>query len=175
MNCPHSTGCDPKAGECHAACMRNTSEGRTGAKHTPGRLVHDTSGGPNVDIRAESGRKVAVTWGLGSPKNKDAYERRTEEDRANARRLVACWNALLDAPTELLEQAVAAGITDVSMGNLFSARLKLQKQCDDLLAALRGIAAYHGEGPPTTPWRDIVRDVGEAARAAIAKATGGQS
>lgn len=32
MNCPHSTGCDPKAGECHAACMRTTSEGTTSAQ-----------------------------------------------------------------------------------------------------------------------------------------------
>lgn len=34
MNCPHSTGCEPKAGECHGACMA--------AKQTPQSFVQAT-------------------------------------------------------------------------------------------------------------------------------------
>src|SRR6188508_3739206 len=55
-----------------------------------------------------------------------------ELDEANARRVVACINALEGAATEDLEQAVALGITDVFMGNLFSSRLKLKKQLDEV-------------------------------------------
>ena len=41
----------------------------------------------------------------------------------------------------------------------------------ELLGALRDIGEYRGEGPPyTTPWQDVVRNLGEIARAAIAKA-----
>ncbi len=36
-----------------------------------------------------------------------------------------------------------------------------------LIEALRQVASYTGEGPNTTPWRDIVRDLGEDARAAL--------
>lgn len=79
-----------------------------------------------------------------------------------ARRLVACWNALLDAPTELLEQAVSAGITDVSMGNLFSSRLKLQNQRDELLAALKDMLP----GAEAMGWNT------DKSRAAIAKVEG---
>jgi hypothetical protein len=44
----------------------------------------------------------------------------------NGRRIVACVNALQGVSTEKLEEAAKLGITDVSMGNLFSSRLKLQ-------------------------------------------------
>ena len=36
-----------------------------------------------------------------------------------------------------------------------------------LIAALEDIGAYTGEGGPNTPWRNIVRDCGATARAAI--------
>lgn len=55
----------------------------------------------------------------------------------NARRIVACINALQGVPTEQLEQAAELGITNVSMGNLFSNRLKLQQQRDELLAVVK--------------------------------------
>jgi len=58
-------------------------------------------------------------------------------DKSNARRIVACVNALQGVPTEVLEQSVKCGITDVSRGNLFSSRMKLQRQRDKLLAALK--------------------------------------
>ena len=46
--------------------------------------------------------------------------------------------------------------------------LRLHAQRDALLEALRKIGSYTGEGPTyTTPWQDIVADLGQTARAAI--------
>lgn len=39
----------------------------------------------------------------------------------------------------------------------------------ELLSALENIGRYTGNGPPTTPWQDIVRDIGQDARAAIVR------
>lgn len=90
----------------------------------------------------------------------------------NQRRLVACWNALQGVPTELLEDAVNAGITDVTQGNLFSARIALQKQRDELLAALekmvQAMIDYEMivDGEATAEHRIMMAE----ARVAIAKA-----
>jgi hypothetical protein len=89
-------------------------------------------------------------------------------DYANARRIVACINALQGVPTEQLEEAARAGIKDVSMGNLFSSRLALQKQRDQLREALkegrRAIGDHfapdhcYATGPMTgDPVRDLVQ------------------
>jgi hypothetical protein len=44
----------------------------------------------------------------------------------------------------------------------------LEQQRDALLEALRKIGRYTGDGPTyTTPWQDIVADLGQTARAAI--------
>lgn len=44
----------------------------------------------------------------------------------------------------------------------------VEAQRDALLEALRKIGRYTGEGPTyTTPWQDIVADLGQTARAAI--------
>ena len=52
-----------------------------------------------------------------------------------------------------------------------TAALKLaaaEAQCDALLEVLRKIGRYTGEGPMhSTPWQDIVADLGQLARAAI--------
>ena len=42
-----------------------------------------------------------------------------------------------------------------------------QARIEALEAALRDIAEYSGEGPLTTPWRDIVREVSKTANAAL--------
>lgn len=39
----------------------------------------------------------------------------------------------------------------------------------ELVEALEDIGRYQGEGGPGTPWREIVRDVGATARAALSK------
>ena len=52
---------------------------------------------------------------------------------------------------------------------------QLLAQRDALLEALRKIGRYTGEGPTyTTPWQEIVADLGQTARAAI-KAVEGES
>ena len=51
-----------------------------------------------------------------------------DESRHNARRIVACVNALQGVPTELLEKAVQAGITDVSEGRLTALYIALRKE-----------------------------------------------
>lgn len=88
----------------------------------------------HVDARAAmrvvSENDVTVCSTSGSDLNRDEWE-------ANARRIVACVNALQGVPTEELEQAAELGILDVSSGNLFSARLALAKQCYTLRSALQ--------------------------------------
>jgi hypothetical protein len=125
--------------------------------YTPGLLVHDTRGYPHADVKAAYGRSVANTWGVqGKPaKTAEAYERRLKEGRANARRLVACWNACDGINTDLLERHPAP----------FS---ELRAQRDDLFAALVRLVRQHGS--------DGIEYSGDhpiaVARAAIAKATG---
>jgi hypothetical protein len=58
----------------------------------------------------------------------DAIKLSHSKAEANARRVVACVNALQGVSTEKLEEAAKLGITDVSMGNLFSSRLALEKK-----------------------------------------------
>jgi hypothetical protein len=88
---------------------------------------------------------------------------------ANARRIVACINALQGVPTEQLEEAARAGITDVSLGNLFSSRLALQKQRDQLREALKFYANPEVYKPDST---GRVGDLTFSARAALAAAGG---
>jgi hypothetical protein len=53
------------------------------------------------------------------------------------------------------------------------ANARLIAAAPELLEALRRIGEYTGKGPCTTPWQRIVEDVGQLARAAIAKAEAG--
>lgn len=118
-------------------------------KHTPGLLVHDTSGHPKPDVRAASGRAVAHTWMVcaSTPKTAQGYTNRQDEDRANARRIVAAWNACDGISTEALEAGAVADL------------LEALKEC---MRALRMLGHT-----------DVVGyQIGEFA---IAKANGGQS
>jgi hypothetical protein len=47
---------------------------------------------------------------------------------------------------------------------------QLRKDKARLRETLAEIGEYRGEGGPATPWQDIVRDLGQMARAAIAAA-----
>lgn len=142
------------------------------AQHTPGRLVEDTRG-PRADIRSESGRIVAVTYGLGFPKTAEGLEKRTKEDRANRRRLVACWNACEGIDTEQLEIIADAGETFTTVRDRYIA------QRDELLTALSRIAKWNEH---TTEFavdfgsngvRDFYRGIASRAIRAIAKVKGG--
>lgn len=59
-----------------------------------------------------------------------------EEVEANARRIVACVNALSGASTEDLEYCVEHGLEPMA-GDLFSSRMKLQRERDELLTLLK--------------------------------------
>jgi hypothetical protein len=50
---------------------------------------------------------------------------------------------------------------------------ELRKDKARLRETLAEIGEYRGEGGPATPWQDIVRDLGQMARAAIAAAMEG--
>lgn len=83
---------------------------------------------------------------------------RHENSEANARRLVACWNACEGIDTEDLE----AGSVSI-IHKLHDATAKrVLEQRDELLAALKDIEAYYPNS-----W------AADTARAAIAKAEGG--
>lgn len=57
---------------------------------------------------------------------------KTEQDKANTRRLVACWNALLGVDTDFLERVLhSPGFTIIEL---------LTKERDELLVALEEIA-----------------------------------
>lgn len=124
--------------------------------HTPG-LMHV----------AEGQRRFVRQ--VDAPRHAIARTTSTAQGEIDARRIAACWNALVDVPTEWLEQAAQLGIRDVTTGNLFSARLKLQVQRDELLAALQLAVKQNSHDMLMT---------GEELRiceSAIAKATGEQS
>ena len=116
-------------------------------KHTPGRITFRDDGAANTyHLLTEDGR-----WWLAFLMN---GEQVTERQRENLRRMAACWNACDGISTEALEAGAAA----------------------DLLEALRSMIETF-----PAPIRTCAEDVAqqqraiEAARAAIAKATGGQS
>lgn len=84
------------------------------AEHTPGPWVHDTRGYPHPDVRAASGRKIAVTWGVNNqPKTKEAYEAQTKVARANARLISAAPDGLEVA--QAIEHALSMGFTGGSV------------------------------------------------------------
>ncbi|WP_157669324.1 hypothetical protein [Chitinibacter sp. GC72] len=55
--------------------------------------------------------------------------------KANARRIVACVNALAECNIDDIEYCVENGWSPFS-GNVFASRVELQRQRDELLAAL---------------------------------------
>ena len=118
--------------------------------HTQGKLTVSEIG-VGFELDDEKGRCIAQTQQLCAIKNAEDHDER----KANARRLVACWNACDGISTESLEMAAAlGGLRDVSPGAaVFSQR-------DELLEALQMIASM---GLDALQCRDT-------ARAAIARA-----
>lgn len=132
------------------------------AQHTQGRLI--VRGGYSI-YAADGKTPVADACLINSV---------AVHDEANARRLVACWNACDGVPTADLEQYASLDGCD----NETVARLKfiigLTRQRDELLAALekaeRKLSAYVGV---CTGDKELTDAVLPMARAAIAKVKGG--
>lgn len=121
------------------------------ARHTLGPICTDEPDHdqPYQDIKLQIGaHTVATVWIDDAPVHD--YNR---EQWANARRLVACWNACQSVPTDVLE----AGLVSEQLW------VQLTAQRDELLAALRKCRDMVGH-PDNVAFID----------AAIAKATGQQ-
>lgn len=149
------------------------------SEHTQGRLhVHHDHGWLVVTDEKEN-LYLKVVKGLG-----------TSIDLANARRLVACWNVCEGLSTEVLESILTMGDT---MKSRFAMRdkveLDMQQQRYDLIEALKeldrayvnllhtGRGRLEDAGVVCDPVDVMVRSDPNlrSARAAIAKATGGQT
>lgn len=128
-------------------------------KHTQGRLIVRCG----YSIYADEGKTpVADTCLTASV---------PDNDEANARRLVACWNACEGISTEALERS------DV-IASMQGERRRLETQRDDLLAALKAarqsleVANDEPGGPiRDTIWHGPAETLFDFIDAAIAKAT----
>lgn len=144
-------------------------------KHTQGRLkatrLGAIVGGPIREYVNGSGQdQVAMTTG--------AEWMDEGEKEANARRLVACWNACEGIPTADLEQYAA--LDGVDHETVASLRFigGLVRQRDELLAALascRRELGYCAQQLQTSGWKvgSTINDAITSADAAIAKVKGG--
>lgn len=135
------------------------------AQHTQGKLkVVSTYAIPEIRDQADN---FLFAAGSASP-----------QSFVNARRLAACWNACEGISTDLLENLTLTGDT-------IAARLKLRDaterdlatQRDELLEALTQTLAQCliWQGEPNEWSCSIHKAVVEQARAAIAKAEGGET
>jgi hypothetical protein len=105
--------------------------------HTPGKLavsasLFDNEGCPEtviVGVEKNAFVAVAIDFGENNPGMRDA----------NARRLVACWNALIDLPQDALD----GGWT---RAGLEAYGLQMKAQRDELLAALKESRRWIGDG-----------------------------
>lgn len=131
------------------------------ARHTQGRLRAELDTYP-VMICGES-----ETWPLvdelGNEEGRaGVFVANTGDNKANARRLVACWNACEGISTETLEQAkdwAEAGVATAEM---------LRAQRDELIATLRHIEGVAMADDP----RDLP-GIAQTASEAIAKVESG--
>ena len=143
------------------------------AKHTQGRLRiagRETRGLPHTLVAANTLLFRVYSEAFGD----------VEQEGANARRLVACWNACDGIPTEVLEHyygdkgGLDAALDEASLRDHTTAA----QQRDELLAALRRLsfAALCRDSTMGDPCRLIevkaeLAAAAKAADAAIAKAT----
>jgi hypothetical protein len=127
------------------------------AKHTPGRLEAN-------DKRSKGGGGFSIFAGgqyIGFVSDSDAIT----DWEANARRLVACWNACEGLSTEALERM---GTLDRARVQLDAIRSQAIAQRDELLAVVQELeesASYWSE-------YDVPLGIVDRLRAAIAKVTG---
>lgn len=131
------------------------------AQHTTGRAFLDAY---EPIIRGEDGERIATCYRLFDG---DRTKTPEETGMANARRLVACWNACEGLDTDKLERMPVpfAQMLNVGFMELWEQYTTLKEQRADLLEALKQI-----ESRKYSNWSD--REMRSIARAAIAKAGG---
>jgi len=124
--------------------------------HTQGKLIAQTYGQGAFDLAIDVN---GITLVIASRRE---HLNRANEMHANARRIVACWNAAIGIPTAELEAAADGRLLNIFEG-LISER-------DELLEALKKCAAVcAGE---TMNKNGLIRAL-EMARVAIARAEKG--
>lgn len=150
------------------------------SKHTEGPLATDAYG----NVQDETGASIATVtnWDM-------RHDRLSGECEANARRIVACWNACEGLRTESLERmpgTFAQAMIHNNFLELWSEYADAKAQRDELLNALRDALqglqreyvnlAMTYEGTPYENDRAFmeIKERYENARAAIAKATGSE-
>ena len=137
-------------------------------QHTPGRLkvgrISHSEQSAEIDAESSTAWMGAYPWeGLAECRGCDEQKTRgSEVMEANARRLVAAWNACLEIPTEVLENLADDG------GTIAPIYRDLLVQRNELLEALKAVVALwdhhciaHDDGQPSP--------LHIKARAAIAK------
>lgn len=144
-------------------------------QHTPTPWLHNVEGYPEADIKGANGRIIAHTWNVGAsrPKSADALKKRAEEDRANARRIVACVNACAGIPTEKLEgmlNTFAQYISDI--GGIAAGQAE-QIEClkDQRAELLKALELATGINPFGSVENAKARDAAIEAIASIKSAT----
>lgn len=117
------------------------------AQHTPGPWLRDRTAGLRCDVRAASGRKIALCFGLADPRKRkgesiEQYRERYEAYRkrcdADAVRIVAAVNACEGIPIEVLEANAAGGLPwsvadQIDQGVLVSKLRAALGQAEDLI------------------------------------------
>jgi len=144
--------------------------------HTPGRILYHENGEANSHALLEAGEDGEPgNWLMTLQHN---GHQTTERQRANLRRLVACWNACLNLPTDMLEH-VGNIVVEASVPFRI-----LIEQRDELRAALEEFLEMTEEPPEgncschlNPPCSDCVDHSGlrrafKIGRAALAKARG---
>lgn len=130
------------------------------AQHTTGRAFLDAD---EPIVRGEDGERIATCYRLFDG---DRTKTPEETGMANARRLVASWNACEGLDTDKLEHMPAPFAQKLNVGfmELWEQYTTLKEQRSDLLEALKQI-----ESRKYSNWSD--GEMRSIARAAIAKAT----
>lgn len=125
------------------------------SEHTKGLLALFRNG---QSVGAADGTGVCEVW----PRDESGFP--DGEGRANARRIVACWNACHGLPTDELEQKGLACAFGTQL-------LLLEQHRDTLLEALngvlgvmnnsQGVAGWHQNGAIAT-WDELLPEVAAA-------------
>jgi hypothetical protein len=99
-------------------------------KHTPGPWLRDKKSGINCDVRAASGRKVALCWGLSavSTNNNPAYRAECDANAvlisAAPELLAACMRLLVNVQWDAMRADI---VTDEARADIALAKAAIAK------------------------------------------------